>query len=342
MQENYTPLDIRKLKEVVRQESARLNLRSFSVGGESSFTLSLALSAAIKKIFFERSKMTFSSEPRLEKKVVTQFVHRMRVDAMEKFNSTTVFSVLQLAANEESLERHQYLVTLIVYLERKFIPDFLRLMQYPYIDADEDIECKDGCGTLTNLIGGQFKKELAVLGYKDLMMSPFESFINTTPDGVGIPIESFEKFELSFDVEGTKRLVVEMVTLDMLPEWKTTEKAAAKRVLVIDDDLAFIKTIEPFLKSQGIEVIVAHNGEEGIKKLDMRPHLIILDIGMPVMDGYEFVLAKKKIEGAQQIPFIVLTASEDTLERRKVEGAKEYMLKPFLPSALLKSIQMYI
>ena len=70
--------------------------------------------------------------------------------------------------------------------------------------------------------------------------------------------------------------------------------------------------------------------------------MIILDIGMPVMDGYEFVLAKKKIEGAQQIPFIVLTASEDTLERRKVEGAKEYMLKPFLPSALLKSIQMYI
>ena len=67
MQENYTPLDIRKLKEVVRQESARLNLRSFSVGGESSFTLSLALSAAIKKIFFERGPGAFDRKEKSNK-----------------------------------------------------------------------------------------------------------------------------------------------------------------------------------------------------------------------------------------------------------------------------------
>ena len=168
-------MDVRKLKDIVRQESAKLNLKSFSTDGESAFTLALALSAAVKKIFYEKSGTTFSSEPKLEKKPVTQFVHRMRVDAMEKFNSTTVFSVIQFAAKEEDLEKQVYLITIVVYLEQKFLPEFLRLMQYPYIDSDDEDEVKDGCGTLVNLIAGQYKREMAALGYKDLMMSPFDS-----------------------------------------------------------------------------------------------------------------------------------------------------------------------
>ena len=142
----------------------------------------------------------------------------MRVDAMEKFNATTVFAALHFAVNQESLLRKEYLLTLVVYLERKYIPEFLRLLQYPYIDSDDDLEVKDGCGTLVNLIAGQYKKEMAKLGYKDMMMSHFESYINFVSDGIGIPQGTTEKYEISFDVEGTKRLVVEMITLPMLPK----------------------------------------------------------------------------------------------------------------------------
>jgi len=336
------PIDIRKLKEFVQQESSRLNLRAYSTEGETTFTMALALSAGMKKIFYDKSKTVFSDEPRLEKKVITQFVHKMRVDAMEKFNSTTVFSAIQFAATEEDLQRRQYILTLIVYMERKFLPEFLRLLQYPYIDSDEDLECKDGCGSLVNLIAGQYKREIALLGYRDLMISPFESFINTSPDGVGIPKEVAEKYEISFELEGIKRLVVEMVTLDMMPSWKAHEKTEAKRILVIDDDVTFTKTFEPFLRSQGFEVIVANDGEEGIKKLKTKPHLIILDISMPIMDGYEFGIEKKRIEGAEQIPVIVLTAREGVSDMVKVEGAREYLLKSFQPATLLKSIQRCI
>jgi two-component system chemotaxis response regulator CheY len=339
MDENFKPFDIAKLKDLVQQESSRLNLRSFSSEGESSFTLALALSAAIKKIFFEKSETTFSIEPRMEKKPVIQFSHRMRVDAMEKFNSTTVFSVLQFAANQEDLRRHEYMLTLIVYLEKQFLPEFLRMLQYPYIDSENDKELLDGCGTLVNLIAGQYKREMSILGYKDLMMSHFESFINTCPDGAGIPKGMMDKYELSFDVEEKKRLVVELLTLDMLPKWKTKEKAAPKRILLVDDDVTFIMTMEPFLKSQGFEVLIANDGEEGIRKMKAKPHLVILDVMMPVMDGYEFVLEKKKIEGADQVPVIVLTGKEGMAEMFKVEGAREYLLKPFQPAALLKSIQ---
>ncbi len=195
------------------------------------------------------------------------------------------------------------MVTLIVYLEQEILPDFLRLLQYPYIDFDDDMEVKDGCGTLVNLIAGQYKREMATLGYKDLMMSPFESYINSAPDGVGIPKGLTEKYELSFDVEGIKRLVVEMVTLDMLPKWKTREKMVPKKILIIDDDVMFIRIMEPFLRSQGFEVIVAYNGEEGIKKLKVRPHLIILDMLMPVMDGYNLFLRRKRLKGNQHVPY---------------------------------------
>ena len=342
MEANFRPLDLRMFQEIVQQESARLNLRSFSSDGESSFTLALALSAAIKKIFFEKSNTTFSDEPGLEKKPITLFFQKMRVDALEKFNTTTVFSAVQFAADQADLERQEYMLTLVVYLELDFLPEFMRLLQYPYIDSDNENEGKDGCGTLVNLIAGQYKREMGILGYKDLMMSPFESYVNTASDGIGIPKGMTEKFELSFDVEGTKRLVVELATLDMLPKWQVREKQAAKKILLIDDDVTFIKAIEPFLRSQGFDVMVACDGEEGIKKLKMKPHLIILDISMPVMDGYEFVLEKRKIEGASQVPVIVLTAKEGMVEMFRVEGAREYLLKPFQPATLLKSIQRCI
>lgn len=214
---DFQPLDLKKFKDAVRQESARMHLHSFSDEGESAFTLALALSAAVKKIFYEKSATTFSGEPKLEKRLVTQFVQRMRVDAMEKFNTTTVFSVIQFAANAQDLERQAYLITLVIYLEQKFLPEFLRLLQYPYIDSDDEEEVKDGCGTLVNLIAGQYKKEMAVLGYKDVMMSHFESYINTNADGIGIPPGSMEKYEIAFEVEGTKRLVVEMIAPSLLP-----------------------------------------------------------------------------------------------------------------------------
>ena len=341
------PLDISKLKEAVRHESAKMYLRSFSTSGkgESAFTLALALCAAVKKIYYEKSGTTFSGEPKLVKKPIIQFIRRMRVDAMEKFNSTTAFSVVQFAPNEEGLEKQAYMVTpLVVYLEQKFLPEFLRLLQYPYIDSDDEMEVKDGCGTIANIVGGQYKREMAVLGYKDMMMSAFESYINTAADGVGIPDGPTEKYEISFEVEGTKRLVVEMITLSMLPKWEGQEKTKpkAKKILIIDDDPTQIKTIESFLQAKDYEVISARDGHQGLERLKENPDLIVLDLQMPNMDGYDFILALKEIMGVRHAPIMVMTSREGLNEIMNVEGVKEYMIKPINPSALLKSIERYV
>ncbi len=115
-----------------------------------------------------------------------------------------------------------------------------------------------------------------------------------------------------------------------------------KKILLIDDDPTLIKMVQPFLESRGFSVAVAVDGEEGIEKVKAdRPDLIILDVQMPRMNGYTFILEMKKISGAGSIPVIVLTAKVGMAEIFKVEGVKEYLTKPFKPEVLLEHINKY-
>lgn len=209
------PLDIHKLKEIVR-DAARGLSRPKITNDEALFTLALGLSAAVKKTVYERSEVKFSREPILEKRGIVQFVRRMRIDGMEKFNQSTVFSVIHFYTDAKQLEKNVPIGLIIVYMPKRAVPETLRLLKYPYIEDDEDEEFMDGCGAIANLIAGQFKREVIALGYKDLEMSHFKSFMNTAPNGVEFPGAVDEKYEISFHIEDEKRLVLEMV-MDRLP-----------------------------------------------------------------------------------------------------------------------------
>ena len=202
--------DLSKLKESIKN-SAKPQTTTKAEHGEDLFTMSLALTLAVKKVFFEKSEFKFSSEPLIEKKPIIQFVHRMRVEAMEKFNQTTFFSVVHFHKDAAALQANDPVGFVIVYIERTFVPEMLRMLKYPYIDYDDDDEVLDGTGAIANLIGGQFKKELIRLGYNDLEMSHFKSYINSAANGVEYPRDQVEKYEIAFEIEDKKRLVVEMV-----------------------------------------------------------------------------------------------------------------------------------
>jgi CheY-like chemotaxis protein len=333
-------MDINEFKETVRRESKGLKKVPYS--GYSAFTLALTLAVAVKKIFFEKSKTKFSNEPLLEKKRVVYYDGRMRVDAMEKFNATTVCSVVEFAASEQTLKKQEYILTLIVYLEKEYLAEFLSLLQYPYLDIDDDDELKDGCGTLVNLIAGQYKREMGLLGYDDFTMSHFESHINSVKEGIEVPKGAEDKYEITFEVQGVKHLVVELVTPPAVPKLQVSKKTTTKRILVIDDDPTLIKIITPLLKSQGFEVLVARDGQEGIERLIDNPHLIILDMKMPRMNGYEFILAMQQMEGAPKIPIIILTSRQGLENIVNVEIVKEYMIKPFKADALLQMIRRHL
>lgn len=175
------------------------------------FTLSLALSVSVKRMFWQKAQLKLSREPIFHKKLITQFGRRMRIDGLEKFNGSTIFSVVHFFADRKDMEKNKPAGLLTTFIEENFIADFMELINYPPIDEDEDDEVLDACGAVCNLIAGYFKKEIARIGYKDLEMSPFSSYINTSVNGEVYPLSEAEKYEISYEIGGVKRLVTEMV-----------------------------------------------------------------------------------------------------------------------------------
>ena len=102
-----------------------------------------------------------------------------------------------------------------------------------------------------------------------------------------------------------------------------------KKVLIVDDEKNIVDIIAFNLKKEGFQVIKAGDGEEGLKKtFEQQPDIILLDIMMPKMDGYETC---KKIREKLQTPIIMLTARAEEVDKvLGLElGADDYVTKPF-------------
>jgi DNA-binding response OmpR family regulator len=93
----------------------------------------------------------------------------------------------------------------------------------------------------------------------------------------------------------------------------------AERILIVDDDLDSLKLIGLMLQRQGYEIIVANTGQQSLSKANSeRPDLIILDVMMPDMDGYEVCRRLRHDSATQAIPIIMFTAK--TMVDDKVAG----------------------
>ncbi|HCV28470.1 MAG TPA: DNA-binding response regulator [Dehalococcoidia bacterium] len=110
----------------------------------------------------------------------------------------------------------------------------------------------------------------------------------------------------------------------------TTQRRKSKpSVLVVDDDPKLRRLVERQLSAEGFDVLLASNGEEALYQASLsRPSLIVLDISMPVMDGFE---ALERLREFFTDPVIILSATDQ--EREKVRaldlGADDYLTKPF-------------
>ncbi|ADQ06999.1 two component transcriptional regulator, winged helix family [Caldicellulosiruptor hydrothermalis 108] len=111
------------------------------------------------------------------------------------------------------------------------------------------------------------------------------------------------------------------------------------KILVIDDDVKICEVIKLYLEKEGFEVVVAHNGIDGIAMFkNEMPDLVILDIMLPKKDGYEVCRELRKISN---IPIIMLTAKGETFDKvLGLElGADDYIVKPFDPKELIARIK---
>lgn len=113
------------------------------------------------------------------------------------------------------------------------------------------------------------------------------------------------------------------------------------KILVVDDEINITQILQFSIGAEGYEVITAQNGEEAIDKARReQPDLIILDIMMPRIDGYEACRILKANPLTKNIPVVLLTAKGRDIDKRLglEVGAIDYIVKPFSPNKLIDRI----
>ena len=113
-------------------------------------------------------------------------------------------------------------------------------------------------------------------------------------------------------------------------------------ILVVDDDAANLRMASRILSAEEVRVSCLKSGEDALRFLrDNRPDLILLDLHMPGMDGFETIAAIRENEGMADIPVIFLTADDDSSAETKglAMGAMDFIKKPFVPEVLLLRVR---
>lgn len=115
-----------------------------------------------------------------------------------------------------------------------------------------------------------------------------------------------------------------------------------KSILVVEDEKVVIEIAKRKLEERGYEVFTAGNGNEALKSLAAKiPDLILLDIQMPDMNGYTFIMEKVRIPEYTNIPVVVMTAYNELEPLFARHGVKTYLLKPLkIQDVINKVVEM--
>ncbi len=115
----------------------------------------------------------------------------------------------------------------------------------------------------------------------------------------------------------------------------------AHKVLVVDDEPKWLRIVDLYLRGQGYEVTTTLSGQEAIEKVRQdRPDVVVADISMPGMDGYELCRVLRSDAATRTIPFIFLTGRDDDTDRLKARkiGSDDYLTKPCPLERLTQSV----
>jgi DNA-binding response OmpR family regulator len=114
------------------------------------------------------------------------------------------------------------------------------------------------------------------------------------------------------------------------------------KILVVEDDPQIARIVQIKLKNNGFEVVHATDGGAGLAAVrDLHPDLVLLDVMMPVMDGYQVLRAIRAEPKLSGLPVIMLTAKgqeRDVLHGFR-DGATDYIIKPFSPAEVVARVQ---
>ncbi|MCC7440536.1 MAG: response regulator [Bdellovibrionales bacterium] len=125
----------------------------------------------------------------------------------------------------------------------------------------------------------------------------------------------------------------------------TKATGGQKRILIVDDDESLHALLTPILKRAGLSVLNAKDGKEAMSLLEVSdplPDLILLDLGMPVMDGVQFRAAQKAKIHLARIPVIVITSRATIEKDMNAIDAKAFLKKPIEARLLIQTIASHL
>ena len=117
------------------------------------------------------------------------------------------------------------------------------------------------------------------------------------------------------------------------------------KVLVVDDSAMVLEMVSAHLKQNGIEVLEAHDGSDAVEQLKtVTPDLVVTDVVMPKMNGYELCRWIKNNDSTKDVPVIMCTTKSEEFDKYwgMKQGADAYLTKPYHPPELIKTIKQLL
>jgi two-component system, cell cycle response regulator DivK len=118
----------------------------------------------------------------------------------------------------------------------------------------------------------------------------------------------------------------------------------SKRILAVEDQEDNMQILRDLLVSAGYEIIEAENGEQAIAAAGQKPDLILMDIQIPLIDGYEVTRRIKADPALKAIPIIAVTshAMDGGEQKARAAGCDDFIAKPYSPRQLLATVRRYL
>jgi chemosensory pili system protein ChpA (sensor histidine kinase/response regulator) len=182
----------------------------------------------------------------------------------------------------------------------------------------------------------------SIVGNREIVVKPVGPQISRARGISGATILGDGRVVLILDVAGLMRIGsgVHLVYMSEQPE-ETSESEKVHRVMVVDDSITIRKITTKMLERNNFAVLTAKDGLDAINQLqDIKPDLMLLDIEMPRMDGYELATHMRNNDALKSIPIIMITSrtGEKHRQRAREIGVNKYLGKPYQESDLLENI----
>ncbi|WP_071187942.1 response regulator [Trichormus sp. NMC-1] len=271
--------------------------------------------------------------PKVARNIIHGLVHETLFDLLSLHQGSFIFDLgTALVPQLTSLE-----ITILVTKITKQVQEWKQL--YPHIQSPEQLPVLADIARLNDSLPASTVNKLQHWADGKTSLRQLARYLNRDILTVAKAIYPYVQqgwLQLVYSATSSHNVKIET--------WEQVDKRK-KRIVCIEDAIAICETIESILKPQGYEAISITKPLEALSLVfQLKPDLILCDIAMPELDGYEICAMLRHSRAFRLVPIIMLTGKEGFIDRVRARmiGATDYLTKPFVDTELLMLVEKYI